>query len=126
MKKISLHFWDRVGMCTSFLCMIHCMAVPLLFIFGIDSILILVDQEWLELSIIALSLVIGLVAFLRGFLRHKQHFIPVLFVSGFLLIINGEAVEPLFLKAFLSVVGASIIAYAHYHNLKLMRYASAS
>ncbi|MEO1654856.1 MAG: hypothetical protein AAFU64_15015, partial [Bacteroidota bacterium] len=60
-----------------------------------------------------------------GFLQHKQHFIPVLFVAGFLLIVNGESVGSLWLAAVLSVSGAAIIAYAHVQNLKWKRRALA-
>ena len=117
---------DKVGMCTSLVCMVHCFAVPVFLILGLDSVLVVIDHEWLETGIIVGSLFIGMIAFLQGYFLHKQHFIPVLFIAGFMLLINGEAVESTLLKATLSILGAMIIGYAHYYNLKLKRYASVS
>ena len=120
--KISL-IADKVGVCTSILCMIHCLAIPILLIMGIDSILLLIDQEWIELTIIGISFVIGLIAFIGGYLQHKQHFVPVLFIAGFLLLINGESVVHTGVSITLSVTGALVILYAHVQNLKWKRYA---
>ena len=118
MKNKSTFSLDLAGICTSIICMIHCISIPLLILLGIDSILWAVDQEWVELTIIISSLLIGSTAFFRGYIKHKQHFIPVLFVAGFLLIVNGEAVAQKWLGIVLSVIGAAIIAYAHIQNLR--------
>ena len=122
MMKISL-LADKLGMCTSFVCALHCLAIPIFLILGVDSALVLIDQEWIELTIIMLSFLIGFVSFLVGYVQHRQHFIPVLFLAGFLLIINGESVASSWLAVILSVAGASIIAYAHFQNLKWKQYA---
>ncbi|MDN5202748.1 MerC domain-containing protein [Fulvivirgaceae bacterium BMA10] len=120
-EKLSKIYLDKVGICTSLLCMLHCLAVPILLILGLDSILIIIDHEWLELTIVLCSLSIGLIAFLQGFVQHRQHFVPVLFVAGFLLLINGESVAHECSAAGLSVAGASVIAYAHYDNFQLKK-----
>ena len=112
---------DKIGICTSVICLIHCLSIPLFFAFGFDSLIRLVDQEWVELMIIICALIIGIFAFLSGFLKHRQHFVPVLFLSGFLLLINGESVERMWLSLLLSITGALIIAYAHVQNLKWKR-----
>ena len=126
MSKYSLQLWDKIGMCTSVVCMVHCMAIPILFIFGSETLLRMIDQEWVEWSIILFALLIGLVAFINGFVTHRQHFIPVLFVSGFLLLVNGESVATEWISLGLSLSGASVIAYAHFQNLKWKRYAYTS
>ncbi|MEM6734857.1 MAG: MerC domain-containing protein [Bacteroidota bacterium] len=109
---------DRLGICVSFLCFIHCLSIPIFLILGLDSLLLLVDQEWIEWIIIATALIIGLVSFISGFLTHRQHYIPVLFIAGFLLLINGESVANTWLSISLSLSGALLIAYAHIQNLK--------
>ncbi|MEM7297266.1 MAG: MerC domain-containing protein [Bacteroidota bacterium] len=115
---------DKMGMCASAICMLHCLSIPILLLFGLDAVLIVVDQEWIELLIIILTFAIGVTSFLSGFITHKQHFIPVLFVAGFLLIVNGEAVSHLWVSLLLSVAGAIIIIYAHVQNLKWRYHAS--
>ena len=115
---------DRLGMCACFICMVHCLAVPLLLIIGLESALAWVEQEWIEHTLLFSSLVIGLMAFWGGFRKHKQHYIPILFVAGFLLLLNGEGVVNTTLGIILSVSGASLIAYAHIQNLKWKAHAS--
>ena len=114
---------DRIGVCTSVICMIHCLSIPLFILFGFESILMFVDQEWVEWSIIVFGLLIGIISFLGGFLHHRQHFVPVLFIAGFLLLINGESVAQAWVSVGLSVSGALVIAYAHIQNLKWKRHA---
>lgn len=125
MKKIYSSSLDKVGMCTSIICIAHCISIPLFLLFGMDSLLRLMDQEWLEWVVIGLTLLIGFFSFLGGFLVHKQHFIPVLFVAGFLLIINGESVTHTWVSIGLSVAGALVIVYAHIQNLKWRHFAFA-
>lgn len=120
-KKQLTILLDKLGMCTSMICMLHCLSIPLFFILGFDTLLRVVDQEWVESAIIAFALAIGLISFMGGFFRHRQHFIPVLFVAGFLLLVNGEAVSQTWLALVLSTTGAIIIAYAHFQNLKWKR-----
>jgi len=116
---------DKIGMCTSAICMVHCLAIPLFLIFGLDSSLRFIDQEWIEMTLILSALIIGLVSFLGGFLAHRQHFIPVLFISGFLLLVNGESVADTLISVILSVAGAAVILYAHTQNLRWKRHAVA-
>lgn len=113
---------DQLGMCTSVLCMIHCMAMPLLLILGMDTLLWWTENEAFELTLIGLSLLIGSISFVGGYKRHKQHFVPVLFIAGVLLMINGESVGQEWLHISLSVGGAAIIIYAHFNNYQLRRY----
>lgn len=108
----------------SVICMIHCLAIPLFLIFGFDVLLHTIDQEYIEVVIIFSALLIGCVAFFSGFKTHKQHFIPVLFIAGFLLIVNGESVSNDWLSLGLSLAGALIIIYAHIQNLKWKKHAS--
>lgn len=126
MNKKSYLIIDKLGMCTSFICILHCLSIPIFLLFGLDVLIRAVDQEWIEGLIIGLSLMIGLISFVGGYLRHKQHFIPVLFVAGFLLIVNGESVASEWMSLVLSVSGASVIVYTHVQNLKWKRYAFAS
>ncbi len=110
---------DKLGICTSFLCIVHCISLPILYVFGLESMLLIVDQEWMEITILLLSFIIGGISFIAGFRKHHQHFVPVLFVAGYLLIVNGESVSHSWLALILSISGALVIAYAHYHNLNL-------
>jgi hypothetical protein len=122
MKKQAI-LLDKIGMCTSILCVVHCLSLPLFFLFGFDALHRAIEHEWVEWMIIGIALVIGLVSFLGGYFTHRQHFIPVLFVSGFLLLVNGESISHEGISLGLSISGALVIAYAHLQNIKWKRYA---
>ncbi len=113
---------DKIGICTSVICMMHCLSIPLFLLFGFDVILRFIDQEWVEWTIIGFALIIGFSSFIGSFFIHRQHFIPVLFVAGFLLLVNGESVGQVWVSASLSIAGALVIAYAHVQNLKWRRH----
>ncbi len=115
---------DKIGMCTSVICLVHCISIPLFFLFGFDAALRIIDQPWVEWMIIVFALFVGVVSFLGGFLTHRQHFIPVLFLAGFMLLINGESVVNEVLSLILSVGGGLVIIYAHVQNLKWRLHAS--
>ncbi|MEN0004803.1 MAG: MerC domain-containing protein [Bacteroidota bacterium] len=110
---------DKLGICASILCMLHCVALPALLIIGGDSILRVLHQEWLEILILSLSLVIGLLAFIPGYLAHRQHALPLLFVGGFALIIVSHTLfHHGWFSVVLTVIGALAIATAHLLNLR--------
>ncbi len=114
--------FDNMGIWASSICIVHCLAAPALLILGLDSILWVVDHPWLEIAIISVTVTIGLIAFFIGYRVHRQHFIPVLFVAGALLMINGESVAEEWLGLLLSSFGALIVIYAHFHNYQLRRH----
>ncbi len=117
MKKSAI-LTDKIGICISIICMAHCLAIPLFLLFGFDATLRFIDQEWIEWLIVALALIIGVISFLGGFIVHKQHYILVLFASGFLLLLNGESISQPWISILISIIGALIISYAHLENLK--------
>lgn len=113
-QKIPL---DKIGICTSVLCIVHCLAVPVLLVFGFDSALRFIEEEWIEWVIMGAALCIGLSSFITGYKEHKQHFILFLFLAGFFLIVVGDSVHHAWTSAAISVAGASIVVYAHFQNL---------
>ncbi|MEM0940083.1 MAG: MerC domain-containing protein [Bacteroidota bacterium] len=108
----------RIGICISLLCFIHCFSIPIFLILGFDSLLKFIDQEWLEWIVIAFALIIGLVSFISGFRIHRKHYVPVLFVAGFFLLVNNESVANTWLSVGLSLAGTLLVTYAHVQNLK--------
>jgi 4-amino-4-deoxy-L-arabinose transferase-like glycosyltransferase len=112
---------DKLGVCASALCMVHCLAMPVLLLVGVDSVLRFTQQEWIEWVIIALALLIGIASFAAGYVKHKKHYVVVLFLAGFLLIINGEMLESTVMATVLPVAGSVVIVYAHVQNLHLKK-----
>jgi len=69
--------------------------------------------------LICFSTIICLYVLLQGFLIQLQQFLLVLFVVGFLILVNGEASATIWQALCLSIVGALVSVYAHFQNLKL-------
>ncbi len=114
---------DKIGICTSIICMLHCAVVPVVLILGADSLLWFTELEWVEHLVIGCSLLIGLLSFIGGYRKHGQHFVPVLFIAGFLLLVSSDSIVSDWLAVLLSVAGALIIIYAHLENMKWKRIA---
>lgn len=118
MNKTSLSLaLDKLGICTSFMCMAHCVATPLLVLIGFDTALRLVGAHWLETALLSTALILGLLSFYLGYARHRQHHIPVLFIAGFLLVVNAEVIPTRWASLGISAAGAVILVYAHFQNL---------
>lgn len=108
---------DQLGITASVACAIHCAALPL-----IITALPLVGLEflaniWVELSMICLSVFIGVYSLSRSYPKHKRTLPVLILVSGFACIGLGhlafEQIEFLLVPA-----GGFIIAAAHLLNWK--------
>lgn len=117
MNLISL---DKVGVCSSSACAVHC-AVMLLVVVnaGTLGVFAFLETALLEWVVLAIALLVGALAIIPSFLKHRKEYILILFFTGVLLIINSEFVELIASKIFLSTLGGALMAYAHYGNLKL-------
>ncbi len=113
---------DKIGICTSSVCIVHCALLPLFLIFGSTSTGMLLEIEWLETLILSLAAIIGAVTFTTGYIRHKKSFVPILFISGLMLLINGEMISFTWLATIVTLLGSFVIIYAHYENVKQSRY----
>jgi hypothetical protein len=121
MKISKIINWDKIGIYISSLCVIHCIATPFLLVFGMDSLIAYVENPIIEILLLLPIVAIGFFSFYKGFLHHRQHFLPVLFLSGFILLWCSESIENEMLTVAVSVMGGCIIVYAHYFNMILNR-----
>lgn len=116
-KSVTL---DQLGITASVACAIHCAALPFLMttlpLWGLEFL----AQPWVELSMICLSLVIGVWSLSSSFPKHKR-IIPILIlIIGFVFIATGHftlhSLEPILIP-----LGGFTIAAAHYLNWKYSR-----
>ena len=111
---------DKTGIWVTTLCALHCLALPvilpLLSVIGLSFI----GEEFLELTILSLSIVIGLIALGFGVRKHAQWYPLLLLICGGAVYWNkdsfGEFAEPLVI-----LIGAGLIIAAHWVNLRLVR-----
>ncbi len=119
MSKKTNNKLDKIGICVSLLCAVHCALLPL-----IITLLPLIGfgflaNNYFEMAIIATSLLIGYTS-LRGSYRKHCNKTPLIIITqGFAIIFIGKMLiaqhyEWLFLTA-----GGLLIATAHFYNSRL-------
>jgi ribose/xylose/arabinose/galactoside ABC-type transport system permease subunit len=87
--------WDLAGGILSFICAVHCLALPILLPFAGA----IVHSLWLEVLLMVAAIAVGSFALRHGFTRHGFRLPSILFACGMLAIIFGNWVltagEPL-------------------------------
>ena len=114
--------WDLVGIGASSLCVLHCLATPLLVVFL--PILEAVEKQTHAAFALAI-LAIGLLAFWPGYRQHGRWRIIAAAIVGFGLISLGVTAPEGLLsesaEAFATVLGGAILVTAHVRNAYFCR-----
>jgi hypothetical protein len=116
-------FWDKLGISTSVLCIVHCMATPFAFLMlpaiGHSD----AGHNWFHQVIALIVFPVAFFALWKGYRVHHQRKILVLGGLGLLLIATS-----LFLSAqslpgemVLMILGGLLLAAGHYFNLRCCR-----
>lgn len=113
---------DGAGMMASVLCAIHCALLPLVItllpLWGLDFL----GEEWLELGMIALALMLGSFSLGLSFFKHHRRSAPLyLLAGGFALIVGGHFLGQESLEPVLIPLGGFTIAAAHYVNWRFSK-----
>lgn len=114
----NLDFW---GFLASFLCALHCAAIPLILLFGsLGSFAWLANHE-VELVFIVVSITLAYWSLWTSYRNHhKQNkAIKIVFVGFIFLAISR--LLPHHIGDVLVVIGGLIVAYAHYVNWQLLQ-----
>lgn len=111
---------DQLGMTASVACAIHCAALPFVLttlpLFGLSFL----AHSWVEMVMIALSLIIGVCSLSTSYPKHKRPLPIIILAMGFAMIGTGHyLVESM--EAVLIPMGGFTIALAHYINWKYSR-----
>lgn len=116
LKSIAL---DQTGITTSLACAIHCAALPLIATFlplwGMEFL----ANPFIELTMLTLSLCIGLTSLSIAYKNHKQKLPISILILGFSTIAFGHFFEDF--EAVLIPIGGFLIALAHLFNIKCIR-----
>lgn len=116
MKSLNILWLDQTGILASIACAIHCAALPLA-----TTLLPLIGLTFLsnplvEISMLSLSLCIGLVALITAYRLHQQKLPILILLAGFLMIGLGHFIHHK--EAILIPIGGLLIAAAHLFNIK--------
>ena len=117
------HVADRVGATASFLCAVHCAALPFVLAMLPALGLGFLAEHRFERIFIACASCLALLALIRGYRRHRVASALFLVVPGLLLLWAGayvfDAENSLALHATLVTIGGCCVALAHIVNLRL-------
>ncbi len=117
-------FWDRIGISTSILCVVHCLLTPLLVLVAplVGSSL---HADWIHPVIIAVAVPVAIWALWAGYRHHRRTStiliggLGILFI-GAAAILEGEPHDRL--EVIFMVAASLLLATAHYRNLTACRH----
>ena len=113
---------DRIAMGLSLVCVLHCFLAPSLIVLSYGVLSFNIESELIHYLIIMLTVPISIFALTLGYKNHKSVSIFIAGVIGLLVlilaIIVGEAIFGDFGEKGLTLVGSTIVAYAHYSNYR--------
>ncbi|WP_224245179.1 MerC domain-containing protein [Hyalangium gracile] len=120
--------WDRAGQALSALCIVHCVALPLVLGFLPSAAAELLEGEAVHRGLLAFVAATALAAFVPGVRRHRRGSVLVLAAvalgllasAGFLLPEDGSGLTEV-LETGLTLGGGVLLASAHWRNRTLCR-----
>lgn len=117
---------DKAAIVLSFLCVLHCIALPIiLIILPSVSSLLAFDNERFHLWLVFAVIPISVFAIISGYFHHRQTSVVLLGAIGLLVLIGaalfahdtmGEKGEVIF-----TLLGSALIAFGHVRNFRLRR-----
>jgi uncharacterized membrane protein HdeD (DUF308 family) len=115
---------DRFGAVASFLCAIHCAALPfVLALLPLVGLEFLADHRF-ERAFVMFACALALLTLLNGYRRHRRPGSLMLAFPGLSLLLLGVTVAeryPVALHSVLVTCGGVLLACAHFVNLRLDR-----
>jgi hypothetical protein len=109
---------DRTGIALSGLCAVHCLlSIVLVSVLGLGGHVLL--NPWIHQVGLALAIVVGLFTLAIGAVRHNRFdnlgfgALGLGLMGGALVVGHGPA------EAVLTVAGVTLVAFAHFRNLRL-------
>jgi uncharacterized membrane protein len=120
-KKFFTTDIDIVGMYTSTICAIHCLALPFLLVaLPLAGITFIADLLW-EIIFLLTAAVVGITAISRSFKIHGRKLPALMLSTGLMLLVASKielshSHEAFELHTFGAFLGGILIASAHYFN----------
>ena len=110
---------DKLAMGISMACIIHCFFAPSLIIMSYGFLSFSVDSELIHLAILLTAFPISMLALSMGFKNHKVMSYLLMGICGLAILTIAFLLEESIgqpFERFLTVAGASVIAFSHFKN----------
>lgn len=115
-------FWDRLGISTSILCVLHCLLTPFLLMF-LPMVGATLAEGWFHTMIIATAVPVAILAFWNGYRIHRHT--PMLWLAGLGFLSMMAAVhfagEHNSIESAFMLTAGVLLAIAHFLNLRAIR-----
>jgi hypothetical protein len=117
--------WQALGVSASLICAIHCALMPLLLtslpLFGVN----IIDNIWVEVSLLLFAFVVGFYSLWHGYRKHHHRLITLfVFSAGISLFVIHQFFEVPYYGFTLILPGVIAVLSAHYLNYRLCRKAN--
>lgn len=116
---------DKSAITLSTLCLVHCLALPILTIFLPNMLATTLSQEYFHILMIICVIPISIFSLTLGCKKHKKFSIGVYGSLGLILLIlavfSGQYGLNEFGEKLLTTIGAIMIAFAHFNNYRLCK-----
>lgn len=116
---------DFVGIGLSLLCLVHCLALPVLIAFAPAILRGLPGDDVTHRSLAVMIGLVGLLAFRSGYKVHRKRWVLAVFVIGLALVsivaALGEAVLSAHVESAITVCGGLLLVTAHLFNHSFCR-----
>lgn len=114
---------DRIAMMMSMLCIVHCLALPVVLV-ALPFMAQFAETHW-HLPMLLIAVPISTTAIVIGYRRHGNSTLVAGVVVGLALLTAGATVGhtyfgPLVDRS-LTILGSLLLAYAHWQNSRLLR-----
>ena len=120
------NFWDKAAVILSGLCLVHCLALPVLI--AVLPFVGALGDEHLHAELLLVVIPISVFAFVIGFRRHRSRSVVVVGALGMaVLAVGGTYVHSRYGIAAdraMTVAGSAILAIAHFFNSRRTRHAA--
>lgn len=123
--KNPLAFADKTAMSLSLLCTLHCLALPVLLVAVPSLVALQLQDEAFHYGMLIAVIPISLIALGLGCKKHRNYRVATLGITGLILMIAavlvGHDLAGELGEKGLTVLGAAMIALAHWNNHQLCK-----
>jgi hypothetical protein len=112
---------DFVGFAASFVCAIHCLAIPIFISIGISTSTAIVHDHTFDLVIIGIGIIVAVSSLFTDIKKHNSYLPLSIIVIGFCVLLFSIQGHHDWKHAMISVLGSGLVASAHYINWKKVR-----
>jgi hypothetical protein len=119
---------DKAAVALSGLCLLHCLALPLVLL--LLPFLSALSLDRLHGQMLIVVIPVSIVALLLGFRRHRSRLVLLGGIVGMALLIIGGTLAHnrlgIAADRTLTIAGAAVLAFTHYRNSRLARHCTST